>query len=76
MTPTIDEILATIQENPGISTLDIVRKFVSEDEPTNFDRCYHCVRVKITYLVNRGEVHRLDTHRPGRSANWYARGAA
>lgn len=77
LTPTIDEILATIRGSPGISTLDIARKFVPEAEDSlNFERAYHCVRVKISILADRGEIYRLDTHRPGRSASWYPREAA
>lgn len=74
MTPTIDEILATIVASPGISTLDIVRAFTPADGSVKFERIYHCIRVKISNLADRGEIFRLDTHAPGHTAYWYPRG--
>lgn len=72
MTPTRDQIIRLVNTSPGITTLAILEHFAPfPTPPEEVDRTYHCIRVKLSVLSKRGEIHREDSRIPGRPAEWY-----
>lgn len=68
-TPTRDQIVSCIRENPGISTVSIVRQFEDPSDKTRFTRAYCCVWRKLADLAKRGEIVGMSkgTRRDGQS---------
>lgn len=70
MTPTREQIIMCIQENPGISTVDLVARFEDPSDSIRFKRAYNCVWRKLVCLADRGEIVRTSSGYPKDGQHW------
>lgn len=70
MTPTRDQIISCIQENPGISTVELVSHFEDPANKIVFKRAYQCVWRKLVYLADHNVIVRTCHGAPREGQRW------
>ncbi len=68
--PTRAQLLLFIELHPGVTTQEIANHF--SESAYEYPRTYHCIRVKVRAMADRGDIRRFPAHTPGKPAHWYS----